>query len=69
MKLTPTQYVRKYAATLKTHCPSCGSEYDVFAVNDANTEEGMIIHYECGACYTEWDETYKLTGYINLREG
>jgi len=68
MKLTPAQYVRKYAATLKTCCPSCGSDNDVFVINDAPTKEGTIVHCECEDCLAEWDVTYKLTGYINLKE-
>jgi transposase-like protein len=69
MKLTPAQYVRACAATLKTPCPACGKDDDVFTLNDAPTKEGMIVHHECQNCYAEWDETFKLTGYINLRGG
>jgi len=59
-KMTTEQYV-KYEGNL---CPFCRSED---TTRDYINPESLLARNRCNKCGGEWDETYSLTGYIDLR--
>jgi predicted Zn-ribbon and HTH transcriptional regulator len=61
-RLTPDEYTEDHGA----FCPACQSneiEGGAFEA-DANC---AWQHVRCRSCGAEWNDTYELTGYANLR--
>lgn len=60
---------KEYAAEGGQHCPICASKPFNLGSDGSRSHDGVYIRRRCSHCGTDWTETCKVTGYVDLVPG